>query len=108
MRAGPPARPDPSASRLQRGGALRVHLCLEATGGSRPASFLRSMDIVATFERSSNVPLLYMPGDLSLYPPLPHAPPGGSDAWAARRLVMVAVSHCGLRRDVLLRQIMLQ
>ena len=59
------------------------------------------MDIVATFERSSNVPLLYMPGDLSLYPPLPHAPPGGSDAWAARRLVMLAVSHCGLRRDVL-------
>ena len=44
-----------------------LHMCMESTGGTRDSEFLGAMDAVATYELGSDVPLLYVPGALSLF-----------------------------------------
>ena len=75
-----------------------LHLCLESTGGREDRAFLAAMDLVATFRLASHVPLLYAPGNLSLFALAPERPKTG--------LAMFVISHCGLERDLYLRQLM--
>ena len=80
---------------------------------------MQGMDLSATFELSSDIPLLYMPGDLSLYPPHPSESKGGlfplaggpvkkmdrKDPWEGKKTAAWVVSNCGFPRDIYVRQV---
>ena len=72
------------------------------------------MDLSATYERTSDVPLLYAPGNLLLFAAPSSATVssataerGAGDAGGEGEAVaMFVISHCGLARDLYLRQLM--
>jgi hypothetical protein len=90
-----------------------LHLCLESTGNIENPDFFAAMDLTATYELSSDVPSLYAPGNLRLFAaPRAAAAADGSVAAAAGTgeaqrdlLAMFVISHCGLARDLYLRQL---
>jgi hypothetical protein len=75
-----------------------LHLCMESTSGRVDEGFMAAMDLVSTFQLASHVPILYVPGNLSLFTlaPVRHK----------TKLAMFVISHCGLERDLYLRQLM--
>ena len=101
-----PASLNPTLYTLNNGACLRL--------------WHAAMDLSATYERTSDVPLLYAPGNLLLFA----APSSAtvSSATAERgaedvggeggregegeAVAMFVISHCGLARDVYLRQLM--
>lgn len=80
-----------------------LHLCLESTGGVPNPLFYAAMDLTATYQLSSDVPSLYAPGNLRLFAPAPER--GDCQAIERDRLAMFVISHCGLARDLYLRQL---
>ena len=61
------------------------------------------MFLIATYQLSSDVPSLYAPGNLALF--APQLERAGAVAMARDQLAMFVISHCGLARDLYLRQL---
>jgi len=95
----------PTAGRLQR--QARMLLCMESAAHLPRlvrADFLRGFEVTATYRRDSDVPLLYAPGNTSLYA-YGHALAALQDKRARATLVWVA-SNCAPARTALVQELM--
>ena len=82
-----------------------VHLCLESTGNIGNPDFYSAMHLTATYQLSSDLPTLYAPGNLRLFAAPQDNWQGGGVRGGRDRLAMFVISHCGLPRDLYLRQV---